>query len=118
MIRRTALVPFTAASMLLGFLAASAAGENSPATPYAYRPVNGGVEIQNGERRFNRPLYSSVDRPERLIAMAGDRPEFMVMRITGTKSMDKLSANLKLVWTALADEVALVRTRYDKGAAA
>ncbi|MFO1530205.1 MAG: hypothetical protein U1F77_10880 [Kiritimatiellia bacterium] len=78
--------------------------------------MNGGVEIQNGERRFNRPLYSSVDRPERLIAMAGDRPEFMVMRITGTKSMDKL-ANLKLgladgPWL---DEVAPVRTRYDKG---
>ena len=114
--RRTALVPLTAAYMLLSLPVASTAGENNPATAYAYQPVDGGVEIQNGERRFNRPLYSSVDRPERLIAMAGDRPEFMVMRITGTKSMDKL-ANVKLgladgPWL---DEVTPVRTRYDKG---
>ncbi len=98
-------------------LAASLCANAQTATrDYAYQPVDGGIEIQNGERRFNRPLYSSVDRPERLIAMAGDRPEFMVMRITGTKSMDKL-ANVKLgladgPWL---DEVTPVRARYDKG---
>ena len=103
---------------LAGLLVAGAHAQNatSAAAPYPYQPVNGGVEIQNGARRFNRPLYSSVDRPDRLIALAGDRPEFMVMRITGTKSMDKL-ANLKLgladgPWL---DEVTPVRTRYDKG---
>ena len=92
------------------------ANAQTVARTYPYQPVDGGVEIQNGGRRFNRPLYSSVDRPDRLIALAGDRPEFMVMRITGTKSMDKL-ANVKLgladaTWL---DEVTPVRTRYDKG---
>ena len=49
---------------------------------YMYRSVNGGIEIHNGERRFNRPLYSTVQRRHRLIALAGDRPEFMLMKIS------------------------------------
>ena len=101
------------AHLLAASLCASAQTETRE---YAYRPVDGGIEIQNGERRFNRPLYSSVDRPDRLIALAGDRPELMVMRITGTKSMDKL-ANVKLgladgPWL---DEVTPVRARYHNG---
>ena len=118
--RRFTLSLHTAAAVLSGLLAAGsttgAGNGNDAAREYAYQPVDGGIEIRNGARRFNRPLYSSVERPERLIALAGDRPEFMVMRITGTKSMDKL-ANVKLgladgPWL---DEVTPVRTRYDKG---
>lgn len=66
-----------------------------PYEDYPYRPVDGGIEIRNGARRFNRPLYSTVERPDRLVALAGDRPEFMLMKIGSTKSMIKL-ANLML----------------------
>lgn len=83
---------------------------------YVYHPVGDGIEKSNGDRRFNRPLYSSVERPHRLIALAGDRPEFMLMRISATKSMAKL-ANLKLgladgPWL---DEVTPVLARYEMG---
>jgi hypothetical protein len=72
------------------------AAEASTVQPsYDYQPVRNGIEIRDGNRRFNRPLYSSVDRPWRVIALAGDRPEFMLMRISATKSMTKL-ANVKL----------------------
>ncbi len=94
----------------------AAAPGSIAAKEYPYQPVDGGIEIRNGERRFNRPLYSSVDRPDRLIALAGDRPEFMVMRITGTKSMDKL-ANLKLglAGAKWLDEATPVLSRHDMG---
>ena len=36
---------------------------------YPYLPANGGIEVRNGSRRFNRPLYSTVPRPERRLAM-------------------------------------------------
>ena len=95
---------------------------NVPSSPEAakkehiYRPTPEGIEIENGTGRFNRPLYSSVDRPWRQIAMAGERPEFMLMQISAIKSMNKL-ANLKLgladgPWL---DEVTPVLARYDKG---
>ena len=83
---------------------------------YDYQPVQSGIEIRDGSRRFNRPLYSSVERPWRVIALAGDRPEFMLMQISATKSMTKL-ANLKLgladgPWL---DAVTPVLARYDRG---
>ncbi len=83
---------------------------------YPYQPARGGIEICDGGRRFNRPLYSSVTRSSRLIALAGDRPEFMVMEISSTKSMNKL-ANIKLgvdgaQWL---DAVTPVLTRYEMG---
>lgn len=81
-----------------------------------YRPTEDGIEIENGSGRFNRPLYSSVERPQRLIALAGDRPEFMLMQISSTKTMSKL-ANLKLgladgPWLDATDPVL---ARYNKG---
>lgn len=83
---------------------------------YPYQPAHGGIERCDGGRRFNRPLYSSVSRSSRLIALAGDRPEFMVMEISSTKSMNKL-ANIKLgvdgeQWL---DAVTPVLTRYELG---
>ena len=89
---------------------------NVERTGYMYTPAGKGIEIENGKGRFNRPLYSTVDRNRRLIALAGDRPEFMLMQISSTKRMTKL-ANLKL---GLADgswleEIAPVRARYDRG---
>jgi hypothetical protein len=62
----------------------------------AYQAVEGGVEIRDGSGGFSRPLHSSVERPWRMTAWAGDRPEFMLMRISATKSMAML-ANVKLV---------------------
>ena len=107
--------------LLAGLLAAGTAiaaleGANRVTQEYMYHPVQGGIEIRNGERRFNRPLYSSVGRPHRLIALAGDRPEFMLMQISGTKSMRKF-ANLKLgladgPWL---DGITPVLARYDMG---
>jgi len=83
---------------------------------YMYRPVNGGIEIRNGEGRFNRPLYSTVPRQDRLVALAGDRPEFMLMKISATKSMNKL-ANLKLGYAGgpWLSEVKPVLSRYCMG---
>ncbi len=84
--------------------------------PYVYRPANGGIEILNGERLFNRPLYSTAPGSQRLIVLAGDRPEFMLMKISGTKSMNKL-ANVKLGYAGgpwLAD-VEPVLSRYCMG---
>lgn len=83
---------------------------------YMYRPVNGGIEIRNGEGRFNRPLYSTVPRQDRLVALAGDRPEFMLMKISHTKSMNKL-ANLKLgcAGSPWLSEIDPVLSRYCKG---
>jgi hypothetical protein len=57
-----------------------------------------------------------VDRPWRVIALAGDRPEFMLMQISATKSMTKL-ANVKLgladgPWL---DAVTPVLARHDHG---
>lgn len=93
------------------------AAEAPTANPsYDYQPVRSGIEIRDGSRGFNRPLYSSVERPWRLIALAGDRPEFMLMRISATKSMTKL-ANIKLgladgPWL---DAVTPVLARHDRG---
>lgn len=83
---------------------------------YIYRPTPDGIEIENGTGRFNRPLYSSVERPQRLIALAGDRPEFMLMQISSTKTMNKL-ANLKLGFAdgPWLDASTPVLARYDKG---
>ncbi len=83
---------------------------------YPYRPVDGGIEIHNGTRRFNRPLYSTVSRPRRLIAMAGDRSEFILMKISATKDMLKL-ANVKLglVGGPWLSEVEPVLTRHCLG---
>ncbi len=83
---------------------------------YKYQPAGTGIESHNGNGRFNRPLYSSVEREHRLIAMAGDRPELMLMRISATKLMNKL-ANVKLgfaegLWF---DQIMPVFARYDKG---
>lgn len=80
----------------LTFCAVAAAAE-SPAdhADYRYRPVGKAIEVADGQGRFNRPLYSTVDRSWRMIALAGDRPEFMLMQISATKTMTKL-ANLKL----------------------
>ena len=83
---------------------------------YMYRPVNGGIEIRNGVSRFNRPLYSTVPRQDRLVALAGDRPEFMLMKISRTESMNKL-ANLKLgcAGSPWLSEIDPVLSRYCKG---
>ncbi len=81
-----------------------AASGSSPAEPgepawsgadYRYRAVDGGIEAWNGTRRFNRPLYSTVPRPDRQITLVSDRPEFMLMKISATKDMLKL-ANVML----------------------
>lgn len=84
--------------------------------PYVYRPVNGGIEILNGDRLFNRPLYIAPRGNHRLIGLAGDRPEFMLMEINGTKSMNKL-ANIKLGYKdgAWLSEVEPVFSRYCMG---
>tara|TARA_R110002050_G_scaffold184053_1_gene317496 strand:+ start:12336 stop:12959 length:624 start_codon:yes stop_codon:yes gene_type:complete len=83
---------------------------------YKYQPADTGIESHNGNGRFNRPLYSSVEREHRLIAMAGDRPELMLMRISATKLMNKL-ANIKLGFTEglWFDQITPVLARYDKG---
>jgi hypothetical protein len=96
---------------------AKGAGEPQPDNNhYRHRPVGKAIEVADGAGRFNRPLYATVERPWRLIALAGDRPEFMLMQISSTKTMTKL-ANLKL---GLADGKWLeamtpVMARYDKG---
>lgn len=97
-------------------VAASENPANAERTAYMYHPAGKGIEIENGSGRFNRPLYSTVDRNWRLIAMAGDRPEFMLMQISSTKRMAKL-ANLKL---GLADgpwleTITPVLACYDRG---
>ncbi|HEX5791208.1 MAG TPA: hypothetical protein VFY13_08635, partial [Luteolibacter sp.] len=71
------------------------AGEQTEAPAYDYEPAGSAIEARDGSRRFNRPLYSTVERPWRMIAMAGDRPEFMLMNLSKTKLMSKL-ANVKL----------------------
>jgi hypothetical protein len=83
---------------------------------YRYRPEDQAIVIENGTGRFNRPLYSAVERNWRLIAMAGDRPEFMLMQLSSTKNMTKL-ANIKL---GLADgpwleDITPVLSRHDCG---
>ncbi|MBN2296459.1 MAG: hypothetical protein JXM70_28780, partial [Pirellulales bacterium] len=107
--------------VLAGLLAFGSAivatAEESNATEgYMYHPVQSGIEIRNGKRRLNRPLYSSVERGHRLIALAGDRPEFMLMRISATKRMQKL-ANLKLGFAdgPWLDMITPVLARYDMG---
>ena len=63
----------------------TAAGAREPQpehTGYRYRPVGKGIEVADGEGRFNRPFYSSVEDRGGVIALAGDRPEFMLMRIS------------------------------------
>lgn len=97
-------------------LAAGARASEPDHNPYRYRPVGKAIEVQDGKGRFNRPLYGTVDREWRLIALAGDRPEVMLMQISSTKTMTKL-ANLKL---GLADgpwleEMTPVVARYDRG---
>jgi hypothetical protein len=97
-------------------LAAVAREAQADNTHYRYRPAGKGIEVEDGMGRFNRPLYSTVDRPWRLVALAGDRPEFMLMQISSTKNMTKL-ANLKI---GLADghwleTLTPVVARYDRG---
>lgn len=84
--------------------------------PYPYKPVNGGIEISNGQRRFNRLLYTSVERPYRLVAMAGDRPDFMLMELLGKKGLFKL-ANLKVGFAGESwlSEIDPINTRYELG---
>ena len=107
------------ATVLLALSMSVGASENTTNKErigYMYAPAGKGIEIENGKGRFNRPLYSTVERRWRLIAMASDRPEFMLMQISSGSRMTKL-ANLKL---GLADgswleEIAPVRARYDRG---
>lgn len=83
---------------------------------YKYQPAGSGIEWRNGNGRFNRPLYSSVERGHRLIAMASDRPELMLMRISGTKQMNKLAnIMLGLADGRWLDQITPVLARYDKG---
>ncbi len=112
MISRT-LYLLPALTFCFAALAREAQADN---THYRYHPVGKAIEWVDGAGRFNRPLYGTVDRQWRLIALAGDRPEFMLMQISSTKTMTKL-ANLKL---GLADGKWLeamtpVLARHDRG---
>ncbi len=83
---------------------------------YMYRPANGGIEIHNGNGRFNQPLYTSVERPYRIVALASDRPDFMLIELLGKGSLFKL-ANLKLgfIGEPWLSEIEPVTARYELG---
>lgn len=94
----------------------AAARAQEATTPYYYHPAQSGIEVLNGKGRFNRPLYSSVERPSRLIALAGDRPQFRLTQIGGTSSGKTLvNVKLGLADGQWADEMTPVLARYDRG---
>ncbi len=93
-----------------------AAGTPDPAGAYLYTPTEAGIHIMNGKRRFNRPLYTAVERPHRIVALAGDRPDFMLIEMLGKGGMFKL-ANFKvgLAGGTWLSEIEPVSASYDKG---
>jgi len=83
---------------------------------YLYQPVENGIETHNGKGRFNRPLFTSVERPFRAVALSGDRPEFMYMELWGKGGLYKL-ANLMLGYSGKPwlSEIEPVTARYELG---